>query len=382
MTPKYNKTCFHIACLIIGTSSTVLMSQIPPKGSSNELKSIQNSILKTEQLIKNASVQKNAGLKQLELLQSQISYRTELQIALQEELKKISKDLQSLKVESSEQLKLMQKQQSDYFLLLKQKFIHRKTFNPLLSLIQPVELESKMRRWYILQHLENKIKFRLEELRRTNDAYNEHIQQLNKASFINDSLITASKVEQDGLLKDKNQIQKLIADLSSQSAGLNSSLVEYKRKKEELRKLIAGSIEKMPASTFKKTNLKVALQFPMEYPTIISRFGNNMETGRSKLVIRNNGIDLQSTNPFVTAALDAEIIQIKKMPSQQYLIITRADQLYLVYSNLKNVLLKEGDKIQQGANLGQASMNENGQYELHFETWEGRKAVNPMQFLK
>ncbi len=370
------------ALCVLGSKGTPMFGQTTGNRSAEELKSIQYSIQKTEQLIRSAADKKDAGLKQLELLQSQISYRNELQDALQDEVKKNTKELERLREESLKQWNQIQKQQSDYFILLKQKFIHRKTFNPLLSMIQPTELDSKMRRWYILQHLENKIRFRLEELNKANQKYKEHIQQLNRTASMNDSLIKESKLEQECLVHDKTQIQNLIRELSSQSSGLNTELIEYKKKKEELGKLIAGSIAKIPTTGPVKSNAKIFLQYPMEYPTILSRFGNNMETGKSKLVIRNNGIDMQSSNPFVTAALDAEIIQIKKMPSQQYLVITKADQLYLVYSNLKNVLMKEGDRIEKGANLGQAIQNENGQFELHFETWEGRKAVNPMQYLR
>lgn len=61
----------------------------------------------------------------------------------------------------------------------------------------------------------------------------------------------------------------------------------------------------------------------MEESAIISRFGKNIESGNKNLIIRNNGIDLQSSNPFVTAAMNAEVVQIRKMPNQLYLLITK-----------------------------------------------------------
>ncbi|MBK7360538.1 MAG: peptidoglycan DD-metalloendopeptidase family protein [Saprospiraceae bacterium] len=107
-----------------------------------------------------------------------------------------------------------------------------------------------------------------------------------------------------------------------------------------------------------------------------------MESGNKNLVIRNNGIDLQSQNPFVSAANPAEVVQIRKMPNQLYLLITKSDDNYIVYSNLNSVLLRNGERIESGTNIGQAAKNEQGFYELHFETWEGKTPTNPMKFLK
>ena len=172
--------------------------------------------------------------------------------------------------------------------------------------------------------------------------------------------------------------------MDSKEANLNATLTNYKRKKEALTKWIEASVHELvkTKTSTSKTNQIKRMRYPMQSPTIISRFGKNMESGNKNLVIRNNGIDLQSQNPFVSAANPAEVVQIRKMPNQLYLLITKSDDNYIVYSNLNSVLLRNGERIESGTNIGQAAKNEQGFYELHFETWQGKTPTNPMKFLK
>ena len=45
------------------------------------------------------------------------------------------------------------------------------------------------------------------------------------------------------------------------------------------------------------------------------------------------------------------------------------------------MLLRNGEKVETGMNLGKAFKNDQGLFELHFETWNGKNPQNPLLFL-
>lgn len=349
-----------------------------------QIKEIQQAIDQTDQLISQNKSQKNQLLKNLELYQSQISYRHELQTALNAALENTQNQLKNLQEQNKSNVLKLQRFKEQYAVLVKNKMIHRMTYNPMLTLLHPEDLDAKVLKWYLLEKLEKQRLQTFDSLKTWNQVYSKNFQKLKSELNTQDSLLKNIHSEELRLKQDLTSSGNLIKELESKESNLNVTLTNYKRKKEELNKLIETSVHelmKIKTGNSKKNQIK-HMQFPMQSPTIISRFGKNMESGNKNLVIRNNGIDLQSNNPFVSAANPAEVVQIRKMPNQTYLLITKSNDNYIVYSNLNSVLLRNGETIERGTNIGQAAKNEQGYYELHFETWQGKTPENPMKFLK
>ncbi len=350
----------------------------------NSVEQIQKSINQTNLLLSGSKEEKKQLLKRLELLQSQISYRKELQEKLSTELHSIESEIQELKRQNATSIGQQKLLRYEYAKLLKNKLIHRLTYNPILTLIHPGDMDESVKRWYLLERVEKERQNTLKNILIIKATYNQTLLKLTNKSYKQDSLLKSVKKEEENLLADISKSILLINDLNSKESGLNAELIAYKKKKDELNKLIEASIKTISKSKekFKSSNSNVKIKYPLKEATIISRFGKNMEAGKSKLLIRNNGIDLQSNDPFVKVATSSEVVEIRKMPNQLYLLITKADNLFVVYSNLENVLLRNGEKVDQGVNLGKAAKNEEGYFELHFETWIEKTPLDPMQFLK
>jgi len=371
-------------CFVLWQHHLYCQSNLTNKSKDSQIKEIQQAIDQTDLLIKQNKSEKNQLLKNLELYRSQISYRTELQTALHAELTATQSQLINLQEQNKTNIIKLQRFKEQYAVLVKNKLIHRMTYNPVLTLLHPEDLDAKVLKWYLLEKLEKQRLQTLDSLRSWNLVYTKNYQILKKELYTQDSLLKHIQVEEQNLKQDVTSSANLIKELEGKEANLNATLTNYKRKKEELNKWIEASVHELVKSKTPsaKVNQLKRMQFPMQSPTIISRFGKNMESGNKNLVIRNNGIDLQSSNPFVSAANPAEVVQIRKMPNQMYLLITKSDDNYIVYSNLSSVLLRNGEYIDRGTNIGKAAKNEQGYYELHFETWQGKVPENPMKFLK
>ena len=75
-------------------------------------------------------------------------------------------------------------------------------------------------------------------------------------------------------------------------------------------------------------------------------------------------------------------MQIRQLPNQSYMILLRHGDYYSLYSNLESVLIKTDENIQKGTNLGKCLATQNGQYELHFEIWQSKTPLNPVEFIR
>jgi septal ring factor EnvC (AmiA/AmiB activator) len=345
---------------------------------------IQKSIDQTNQLLTGSKEERKQLLKRLDLLQSQIIYRKELKEKFASELQSTQSEIQELKKQNESSIELLKILEREYSQLLKNKLIHRLTYNPILTLIHPGEMDEGIKRWYLLEKVERERQQTLKNLQAIKSSYHQSLAKLTAESNKQDSLLKSVGKEEQNILSDISNSKTLINDLNSKESGLNAELIAYKKKKDEMSKLIEASMKNI-SNTKEKNKLSTSvskIKYPLKESTIISRFGKNMDGGKSKLLIRNNGIDLQSKNPFVSVSAGAEVVEIRKMPNQSYLLITRTGNLFIVYSNLENVLLRNGEKVEQGVNLGKAARNEEGFYELHFETWIEKTPLDPMQFLK
>lgn len=381
-----NVNCFIVISLgsfliyqgILGQSKNTNQNEI------NSVEQIQKSIDQTNLLLTGSKEEKKQLLKRLELLQSQILYRKELQEKFSAELQKTESEIRELNLQNSASLESQKLLEAEYAKLLKNKLIHRLTYNPILSLLHPGDIDKNVKQWYLLERIERERQHTLANLRSAKTNYYQLLNRLTEESFKQDSLLKSVKKEEENLQTDISKSKLLVNDLNSKESGLNAELIAYKKRKDEINKLIESSIKSISKSKSKNIVSKenVNIKYPLNDATIISRFGKNMDAGKSKLLIRNNGIDLQSKDPFVKVSANSEVVEIRKMPNQLYLLITKASNMFVVYSNLENVLLRNGEQVEQGVNLGKAVKNEEGYYELHFETWIEKTPVDPMQFLK
>ncbi|MBP8724906.1 MAG: peptidoglycan DD-metalloendopeptidase family protein, partial [Saprospiraceae bacterium] len=340
---------------------------------------LQQAIETTQTLLRNTGQQKLSALKQLDVLQSQIRYRSELQDTLQKEIAQYQLDWHR----ADHRFKLlhprMVKLKSEYFRLLKMKALHRITFNPFLGMMYPENLEMQVRRWYILQLVERRLRETMRTLERSQEEMKSEMLKLQAISRLKDSISTISAEDRRCLSEDLQQVKDLITRLNDKQESLASDLGSYKRKKDQSSSFISGSVLHLNKQTNanKKEKEHLALVMPMENAIILSRFGKNMASGSPHLQLRNNGIDLQSPEPFVRAATDAEVVQIRRMQDRDYVVITRSGGHYIVYSNLQTVLLREGERIARSSVLGKSLPNETGNYEMHLEVWKGATPKDP-----
>ena len=74
--------------------------------------------------------------------------------------------------------------------------------------------------------------------------------------------------------------------------------------------------------------------------------------------------------------------QILVMPGYDQCVLVQHGEYFTFYCKLKRVYVKSGDKISTGDRIGEISLNEDGNAELHFQLWKGTTKQNPENWLR
>ena len=120
---------------------------------------------------------------------------------------------------------------------------------------------------------------------------------------------------------------------------------------------------------------KSEYQFPLETTLGVSQSYHAL----------HRGVDLRSPRGTAVLAMDTGVvIEVEKIKVGygHYVRIAHEGTMSSLYAHLDKVSVKPGDKVERGANIGSVGMTgrTSGPH-LHFEIYDGNKAVNPMKFI-
>jgi septal ring factor EnvC (AmiA/AmiB activator) len=129
---------------------------------------------------------------------------------------------------------------------------------------------------------------------------------------------------------------------------------------------------------------KGKLPWPVQKGSISRKFGTQPHPIIQTLTITNNGINIRTEKgSSVRAVFKGEVVGKRYVPGHNYLVMVQHGNYYTIYSNLDEVFVKEGQKINTGEVLGKALGEEDDVFsEIHFEIWQDKKLQDPSLWLK
>ena len=129
---------------------------------------------------------------------------------------------------------------------------------------------------------------------------------------------------------------------------------------------------------------KGRLPLPVDKGSVIFSFGEHPHAEFQNIKIKNNGVDLLAApGAQAKAVFEGEVSSVMFIANLNYVVIVRHGDYLTVYSNLKDVNVKKGDKLKIHQALGTV-FTEQGENKsrLHFELWQGTIVQNPSNWLK
>jgi len=145
---------------------------------------------------------------------------------------------------------------------------------------------------------------------------------------------------------------------------------------------MSSSAEEIALSNTFSAN-KGRLPWPVEQGTISGSFGEHAHPEYKNIKVRNNGVDITtSAGTKARAVFDGVVSSVMSITNLHYVVIIRHGDYLTVYSNLKDVNVKKGDKIKTRQSIGTIYTDpEVEKTVLHFELWHGTALQNPQNWI-
>jgi len=372
---------------------------------------IQKRLKEFDQILRRTSETKKASMGQLTAVSKQLQVRITYIKTLNNEVKLIEKDI----AESQKKIKALEKE----LIYLKEEYskmiFTTSKFSGGLTMTAFIFSSSSFRQFYM----------RLKYLKQYSDARKKQVEQIeiitNELDFQRSNL-EKKKLEKQNLLnqeekqkieldQSKQEKEKIVKELTVQEQDLRKKIASAKKQQENLNKMIKQIIEeeirkaeaeaklknstttKPAGSTMPMTPEAAALSssfagnmgklpWPVESGFVSKKFGSHPHPTLKGITEENDGVDIQTQpNANVRAVFDGEVTKIFTVPGYGGTVVIKHGEYYTMYSKLKVISTKTGDKVKGKQTIGQVYTNKEGVAEVHFQTWKGLSPMNPSLWL-
>lgn len=371
---------------------------------------LDKQIKTTTALIEQARKEQRVTQEQLQLLESQIAAREQLINTMNGELRKVDQRIAE-DVELVASLKQdMVKLKEEYARMLQFAYRNRSAYDRMSYLFAANSFQQAYRRSRYLAQIAEQRKRQaalIEETRSTIDARLAGLQVQREEKT---KLMSEQQAERQRLSSDRNGQQSALTNLKKEEGRLRETQKKQESQRKELdaaiRKAIEAELKPKPKPGAKpgapaKLDLSMTpeakelntdfeknkgkLPWPVEKGVITSRFGKQPHPVLPGITIENNGIDITTEkNASVRALFRGEVSSVIVIPGAGKAVIVSHGAYRTVYSNLRDVTVAKGQKVETKQNVGTVLTDENGSV-AHVELWkitaEGLVKVDPGPWL-
>jgi len=346
---------------------------------------LSKQIQKTEEILLQSEKEKMTAFKNMQIQLTQIANRNELIENTAKELEKLDQSLTKLKSEHHENLNRLEVLKEEYFKSLRRKWMQRNTVKANYLFAPHSELNAIIKSWVWYDQLDRERKEKYTQFKKSQELVLEKQNEILKQINIQKELLHSKETEKNKLAEDLKKQQIMISENQTKKQEWLTLIKKYQKEMSKIESIVSSGIKENNLDLSKNKNISTSLKsdwrFPLKEGLVVSTFGTQNDPNNRAVKIKNNGVDIQSKNSFVSAVNNAEVLQIRQLSNGTYLVLCKEGNFYQVYSNLDKVLVRAGETLAKGNHIGQCKATPQGRHELHFEVWKGKTPQNPMKFL-
>ena len=351
-----------------------------------------------KQLAENAS-RSSTMLADLNLIRKKVSNRKELVAESDRQIRKFNDDIYLTQLEINKINRRIETLTDHYSRLVVSAYKNRDVRVWYMYMLASDNLGQAFRRFGYFKNLSNQMKDEAQKIRSAKEELELEKEKLSKMKKDAEAVKAERVKELESLRKDEakadNVVKQLKKSRNTYQKQLNAKKKEVEALNREIEKMIAaamGGTTGKSSSTRSKTvvDQKLAAQFvknkgKLPWPVegaIVGRFGSHKHPVYNIVMPQNNGFDLAvSKGEQAKAIFDGVVRQVMVLPGYNQCVMIDHGDYFTLYCKLRNVKVKADDKVKTGDVLGTVDTI-NGQTQLHFELWQGKKALNPESWLK
>lgn len=360
----------------------------------------------TTRLLEEARKNEKQTLNKYKILNKQIELRTNLINGINSEVgvlgefidqnawlvSSLNYDLEELKKEYANLILFAQKNQTNYSKVLF--VLSSNSFN-----------QAYKRIMYLRQYTEYRKK-QAELIQWIRDLIQVKVKNLERQKTEKETLLQSKKREADQLNKEKKQQGQNLATLQQKQKEFEKKLREQQKidaqLSREIQKIIDEEIQKAKAkakesgkTTYEMTpeeklasanfeQNKRRLPWPVERGVITDHFGVHEHPVLKNIQVKNNGIDISTSEGAKARAVFAgEVSRVFMVSGGNWAVIIRHGKYLTVYSNLVNVQVKPGDKVAIKQTIGTVGTDTSDEDKtvLKFQIRKETATMNPEEWI-
>lgn len=356
----------------------------------------------TNELLKQTKQKRTISYNRILLINTKINTRKELIDNINHEI-----DLIEHKLEVNQDIliglnKDLGKLKEEYAKMIYYSYLQKNAYNKLMFILAAKDFNMAYRRLKYFQQYATQRKNQAEEILKTKEEIKNQTKLLETVKLEKNELLLNKQVENKALLTEKIEQNKSFKKIKSEEDKLRKKLRkqhkiaqnlqrEIERIIEEEARKAAAKLKNSSAGFFQLTpeekliaehisKNKNALPWPTQRGVIIGSFGEHPHPIIKGVKIKNDGIDIATNKGAVARAIfDGTVSRVIVVPGAHKTIIIRHGNYLTVYSNLKEVIVKQGDKVKTKQTIGVIytdGENENKTV-LQFQIWKEDKKMNP-----
>ena len=397
----------YIILILIVALQQCLFAQ-SKKELENKKKQLQKEIKQTEILLNETKKNKKLSLNQLVTLNKKISVREQLIQTIQAEIRIAEKQIKENKDIITSLENDLQKLKEEYARMIYYAYKNQDAYSRIMFIFSAQDFSQAYRRLKYMQQYSYYRQKQAEMIEKTQELLNKKNAELEDKKRQKQQLLKIEEQEKQVLAKEKNEQEKTLTQLQEQEKELLKKIKEKEQEQKQLQLAIQRIIEEeirksrekaksdgtKPAekgltltpeaqklsNTFEANKGK--LPWPVAEGIITGKHGEQPHPVLKGITIKNNGVDISTKKDApVRAVYEGEVTGLATVPGFGKVVMIRHGEYLSVYSNLRDVLVKKGDKIKTKQNIGVVETDENGKTEVHFEIWKGSTLMNPETWL-
>jgi septal ring factor EnvC (AmiA/AmiB activator) len=356
-------------------------------------KVLQKQLQETKEMLKQTKKDETATENKLNLLNEDINTRKELIVNIQDEITALDGEMTLLTQERDSLQVKLEEAKADYAKLIRETHYADMQQSPLLFLFSAKNFQQLIRR---VQYMRQFAQYRKEQVNlilSLQAEIDDQNMQLAERKQTQSDALQLQEHEQEILTADQRKHESMLKELKKKEKDLIAKQKKQQKKVDELNKQIDELIAKqVKNSKLTKEQQLIAggfeankgrLPWPIEKGFISGHFGKHQHPIHANVTINNKGIYLQTVSGAKARAVyEGEVTWCAQM-NGSYAVIIQHGNYRSVYSQLKSICVKQGDKVQAKQVIGEIMTNtsEDNKTELYFQIYKDRTIVNPSEWL-
>lgn len=352
----------------------------------------------TTRLLNEAQQSENSSLGKLRLLNSKIRHRNTVLSSISNEIK-IYECCIANNVLAIEMLKIdIEKLKEEYAKLILLAYKNKGASDKLLFLLSAESFNQAYRRLLYFRRYTSFRKNQAEIISAIETVLNANIGKLEQQKQVKQELVRATQKEKQVLSKEHGQQNTELQKLKKKKSSLQQILNQQRKVEQQLEREIQQIIEEearksraaggsgyalTPEQKLNGNNFEQnlgRLPWPVERGVVVEHFGVHQHPVLTNVQVQNNGINIATeTGAKVRAVFNGEVSRVFGISGGNTAVIVRHGAYLSVYSNLREVVVKKGDKVVSKQNIGTVytDYTDGNKSILKFQIWKEATKLNP-----